>query len=77
MHFHLVPAGRMPCVPLAWKSYTAACWGLAKWITSITMTVFYVLLYYVWRKRYQVTGRSGPSDSRCLWPGRRADLFCA
>ena len=30
--------------------------GLGKWITSITMTVFYVLLYYVWRKRYQVEG---------------------
>ena len=33
--------------------------GLGKWITSITMTVFYVLLYYVWRLRYQVRGRQG------------------
>ena len=31
--------------------------GLGKWITSVTMTVFYVLLYYVWRKRYQVKGQ--------------------
>ena len=28
--------------------------GLGKWITSITMTVFYVLLYSVWHERYQV-----------------------
>ena len=31
--------------------------GLGKWITSVTMTVFYVLLYYVWRKRYQIEGQ--------------------
>ena len=31
--------------------------GLGKWITSVTMTVFYVLLYYVWRQRYQVKGQ--------------------
>lgn len=33
--------------------------GLGKWITSITMTIFYVLLYFVWRKRYQIQGRQG------------------
>ncbi len=33
--------------------------GLGKWITSITMTIFYVLLYFVWRKRYQIHGRQG------------------
>ena len=33
--------------------------GLGKWITSVTMTVFYVLLYYVWRQRYRVKGRAG------------------
>ena len=33
--------------------------GAGKWITSITMTVFYILLYYVWRLRYQVQGRRG------------------
>lgn len=31
--------------------------GLGKWITSLTMTVFYVLLYYVWRERYEVEGQ--------------------
>lgn len=30
--------------------------GIGKWITSITMTVFYVILYEIWRKRYAVTG---------------------
>ena len=40
------------------ESYTFAL-GLGKWITSVTMTVFYVLLYYVWRKRYQIAGKRG------------------
>ena len=31
--------------------YTAAL-GIGKLITSVTMTVFYVLLYYVWLRRY-------------------------
>ena len=30
---------------------------LGKWITSVTMTIFYVLLYYVWRQRYQIKGK--------------------
>ena len=55
--FHLVPRAVALCTT-GLEDYTAAL-GLGKWITSITMTVFYVLLYYVWRKRYQVTGRSG------------------
>ena len=33
--------------------------GLGKWITSVTMTVFYVLLYYVWRRRYHINGQKG------------------
>ena len=32
---------------------------MGKWITSVTMTVFYVLLYYVWRLRYRVQGENG------------------
>lgn len=27
---------------------------MAEWITSVTMTIFYVLLYYVWRQRYKI-----------------------
>ena len=31
--------------------------GIGKFITSITMTVFYILLYYVWRNRYKIEGK--------------------
>ncbi len=31
--------------------------GTGKFITSITMTIFYVILYHVWRLRYQVKQR--------------------
>ena len=27
-------------------------------VTSVTMTIFYVLLYYVWRQRYHVQGKN-------------------
>ena len=37
-------------------NYTAAL-GIGKFITSITMTVFYILLYYVWRTRYKIEGK--------------------
>lgn len=40
------------------ENYTTSL-GMGKWITSVTMTIFYVLLYYVWRRRYQVQGGSG------------------
>ncbi len=55
--FHLVPRALALCTT-GLESYTAAL-GLGKWITSVTMTVFYVLLYYVWRQRYQVRGQAG------------------
>jgi len=32
--------------------------GLGKWITSVTMTIFYVVLYHIWRERYQIKGHS-------------------
>ncbi len=34
-----------------------AALGIGKLVTSITMTAFYVLLYYVWRSRYAVEGK--------------------
>lgn len=50
--FHLVPRALALCTT-GLESYTV--WlGAGKWITSITMTVFYVILYYVWRTRYDV-----------------------
>ena len=55
--FHLVPRALALCTT-GLENYTVPL-GLGKWITSITMTVFYVLLYYVWRKRYEVKGKAG------------------
>lgn len=55
--FHLVPRAVALCTT-GLENYTAAL-GIGKLITSITMTLFYVLLYYVWRSRYQVNGQNG------------------
>lgn len=49
--FHLVPRAIALCTT-GLENYTAAL-GIGKMITSVTMTLFYVLLYYVWRLRYQ------------------------
>ena len=49
--FHLIPRAYALCTT-GLENYTAAL-GIGKFITSITMTVFYILLYYVWRLRYQ------------------------
>jgi len=54
--FHLVPRAIALCTT-GLADYTVAL-GIGKLITSITMTVFYLLLYYVWRERYHVGGRS-------------------
>ncbi|CCX38933.1 putative uncharacterized protein [Clostridium sp. CAG:1013] len=55
--FHLVPRALALCTT-GLENYTVAL-GLGKWITSITMTVFYVLLYYVWRQRYGIKSMGG------------------
>ncbi|MDY4203943.1 hypothetical protein [Porcincola intestinalis] len=55
--FHLVPRAVALCTT-GLENYTAAL-GIGKLVTSITMTLFYVLLYYVWRSRYQVNGQNG------------------
>lgn len=55
--FHLVPRALALCTT-GLESYTV--WlGAGKWITSVTMTVFYIILYYVWRIRYQIKGANG------------------
>ena len=48
--FHLVPRAVALCTT-GLESYTAAL-GFGKLVTSITMTVFYVILYHVWMLRY-------------------------
>lgn len=55
--FHLVP--RAYALNTLGLSHFVSVLGVGKLITSITMTVFYVLLYHVWRSRYQVTGQKG------------------
>lgn len=71
--FHLVPRAVALCTT-GLENYTVAL-GLGKAITSVTMTVFYVLLYYVWRKRYQVTGRKELTAAVYLLAGVRV-LLC-
>lgn len=53
--FHLVPRAIALCTT-GLEDYTVAL-GIGELITSVTMTVFYILLYYVWRLRYQVEGK--------------------
>ncbi len=53
--FHLIPRAVALCTT-GLENFTVAL-GTGKFITSITMTVFYIVLYYVWRTRYNVTDR--------------------
>ena len=55
--FHLVPRAVALCTT-GLENDTVAL-GAGKLITSVTMTVFYVLLYYVWRCRYEIGGKKG------------------
>ena len=55
--FHLIPRALALCTT-GLENFTVPL-GLGKWITSVTMTVFYVLLYYVWRERYRIRGNNG------------------
>jgi hypothetical protein len=54
--FHLIPR-----ILALWttglESYTAAL-GFGKLVTSVTMTLFYVILYHVWKIRYDVEGKN-------------------
>lgn len=54
--FHLVPRALALCTT-GLENYTVPL-GLGKWITSVTMTIFYLLLYHVWRQRYQIKGQN-------------------
>ncbi len=49
--FHLVP--RMYALLTDGLANHAAALGFGKLVTSVTMTVFYVLLYHVWQQRYK------------------------
>ena len=70
--FHLIPR-----VLNYWTDadYTAAL-GIGKLITSITMTVFYLLFEYVRRKRYGITGQKPILITMWLLSAIRVALCC-
>ena len=70
--FHLIPRVFALCTD-GLANHTALL-GTGKFITSITMTVFYVLLYYVWRRRYEIQGRNGLSAAVWLLAATRIAL---
>ena len=70
--FHLVPRALALCTT-GLENYTVSL-GLGKWITSVTMTIFYVLLYYVWRQRYQIKGQGALTAAVYVLAGVRIAL---
>lgn len=50
--FHLVP--RSYALWTNGLEANAAALGTGKFVTSVTMTFFYLLLYYIWRERYGI-----------------------
>ena len=72
--FHLVP--RAISLWTTGLAANAAALGIGKLITSITMTVFYLILYYIWRERYLITGRKALSVTMWALSAARVAL-CA
>ncbi len=54
--FHLIP--RAYSLWTIGLEANAAALGIGKFITSITMTIFYIILYHIWRRKYNITGRN-------------------
>ena len=54
--FHLIPRVMALVTDNGFTVYASAL-GIGKFITSITMTGFYVILYFIWRIRYKVEGK--------------------
>lgn len=61
--FHLVP--RSYALWTTGLEANAAALGTGKFITSITMTIFYLILYYIWRDHYQIKDRK--SLTAAMW----------
>ncbi len=61
--FHLVP--RVMALWTTGLAANAAALGIGKLVTSITMMVFYLILYAVWRMHFGVKGRT--DLTACLW----------
>lgn len=59
--FHLIP--RVYALFTTGLEANAASLGLGKFITSITMTVFYIILYEIWKVRFNVKNTKALSIS--------------
>ena len=70
--FHLVPRAFALCTT-GLENFTVQL-GLGKWITSVTMTIFYVILYYIWRERYQIIGHNATTAAIYVLAGLRIVL---
>ena len=70
--FHLVPRAWALCT--TGLEANAAALGIGKLITSVTMTVFYVILYHIWRERYQIKGQNGLTAAIYLLTAMRIGL---
>ena len=70
--FHLVPRAFALCT-IGLENFTVQL-GLGKWITSVTMTIFYVILYYIWRERYQIKGHNATTAAIYVLAGLRIVL---
>lgn len=70
--FHLIPRAYALCT--TGLEHFATTLGMGKFITSITMTIFYILLYYVWRTRYQIDGQKSLTTLVYLLAGLRIGL---
>lgn len=70
--FHLIPRMIALCTT-GLENFTVAL-GIGKWITSVTMTLFYVLLYYVWRERYEIKGQKNLTIAVYLFAAIRIAL---
>lgn len=53
--FHLLP--RSYALFTAGLEANAAALGIGKFVTSVTMTIFYLILYAVWRDYFHIEGR--------------------
>lgn len=61
--FHLVP--RSYALWTTGLEANAAALGIGKLITSVTMTIFYLILFYIWRERYKI--KDGKKLTVTMW----------
>lgn len=55
--FHLIP--RSYALWTTGLEANAAALGFGKFATSITMTIFYLIMYHIWREYFEIRGRKG------------------